>query len=143
MGLLDKLLNEGNNDEKNVNGSEQAAEGVLRTVRFGGYDRKETLMAINRLQNEIYALEQALNAKKLGMSYKVPPEEELSPIREKRAKWESNIGDVYDILADGINRARKKTDAVLARVQKSMRIDYFEDRSIVKEWETLLKQPVE
>ncbi|MCR5000472.1 MAG: tryptophan--tRNA ligase [Lachnospiraceae bacterium] len=70
-------------------------------------------------------------------------EEELSPIREKRAKWESNIGDVYDILADGISRARKKTDAVLARVQKSMRIDYFEDRSIVKEWEILLKQPVE
>ncbi len=66
-------------------------------------------------------------------------EEELSPIREKRAKWEANIGDVYDILADGINRARKKTDAVLARVQKSMRIDYFEDRSIVKEWEEMLR----
>ncbi len=66
-------------------------------------------------------------------------EEELAPIREKRAKWESNIGDVYDILADGIMRARKKTDAVLARVQKSMRIDYFEDRSIVKEWEEMLK----
>lgn len=70
-------------------------------------------------------------------------EEELSPIRAQRAKWESNIGDVYDILADGINRARKKTDAVLARVQKSMRIDYFEDRTIIKEWETLLKQPIE
>ena len=66
-------------------------------------------------------------------------EEELSPIREKRAKWEANIGDVYDILADGIMRARKKTDAVLARVQKSMRIDYFEDRSIVKEWEEMLR----
>lgn len=66
-------------------------------------------------------------------------EEELAPIREKRAKWEANIGDVYDILSDGINRARKKTDAVLARVQKSMRIDYFEDRSIVKEWEEMLR----
>ncbi|MCR5001091.1 MAG: tryptophan--tRNA ligase [Lachnospiraceae bacterium] len=70
-------------------------------------------------------------------------EEELAPIRAKRAKWESNIGDVYDILADGISRARKKTDAVLERVQKSMRIDYFDDRKIIKEWETLLKQPIE
>jgi tryptophanyl-tRNA synthetase len=70
-------------------------------------------------------------------------EEELSPIRAQRAKWEANIGDVYDILADGIQRARKKTDAVLSRVQKSMRIDYFEDRAIIKEWETLLKQPME
>ena len=66
-------------------------------------------------------------------------EEELSPIREARAKWEANIGDVYDILSDGINRARKKTDATLARVQKSMRIDYFDDRSIVSEWEKLLE----
>lgn len=70
-------------------------------------------------------------------------EEELAPIRANRAKWESNIGDVYDILADGISRARKKTDAVLERVQKSMRIDYFGDRKIIKEWETLLKQPIE
>ncbi|MCR4808048.1 MAG: tryptophan--tRNA ligase [Lachnospiraceae bacterium] len=70
-------------------------------------------------------------------------EEELSPIRAERSKWESNIGDVYDILADGIQKARKKTDAVLTRVQKSMRIDYFEDRAIIKEWEELLKKPVE
>ena len=69
-------------------------------------------------------------------------EEELSPIRAEREKWQNNIGDVYDILADGINKARKKTDAVLSRVQKSMRIDYFDDRSIIGEWEELLKQPL-
>ena len=66
-------------------------------------------------------------------------EEELAPIRDSREKWASNIGDVYDILADGIKRARAKTDAVLARVQKSMRIDYFSDRSIISEWEKMLK----
>lgn len=70
-------------------------------------------------------------------------EEELAPIRAKREKWASDIGSVYDILTDGINRARKKTDAVLSRVQKSMRIDYFEDRSIISEWENLLKQPLD
>ncbi len=70
-------------------------------------------------------------------------EEELSPIRTAREKWSSNIGDVYDILADGINRARKKTDAVLERVQKSMRIDYFDDRKIVSEWEELLRKPID
>ncbi|MCR5420024.1 MAG: tryptophan--tRNA ligase [Lachnospiraceae bacterium] len=69
-------------------------------------------------------------------------EEELQPIRESREKWASNIGDVYDILADGIRRAREKTDATLLRVQKSMRIDYFDDRKIVSEWEKLLKQPM-
>ncbi len=110
MGLLDKLLNEGNNDEKNVNGSEQAADGVLRTVRFGGYDRKETLMAINRLQNEIYALEQALNAKKLGMSYKVPPEEELSPISRAMTGGfsEKDANTYFDELFEQIRVLREK-----------------------------------
>jgi tryptophanyl-tRNA synthetase len=67
-------------------------------------------------------------------------EEELAPIRESRARWEANIGDVYDILADGIAKARKKTDATVDRVRRSMRIDYFDDRSIVKEWENLIKE---
>lgn len=70
-------------------------------------------------------------------------EETLSPIRAQREKWSENIGDVYDILADGINRARKKTDATLARVQRSMRINYFEDRSITAEWEKMLRNPAD
>ena len=67
-------------------------------------------------------------------------EEELAPIRAERAKWEADIDSVYDIIRDGTARAVEKTNATLARVRKAMRIDYFEDRSIVKEWNDLLRQ---
>ncbi len=67
-------------------------------------------------------------------------EEELSPIRAERAKWEKDIDAVYDIISEGTARAVEKTNATLARVRKAMRIDYFNDRSIVKEWEELLKK---
>ena len=67
-------------------------------------------------------------------------EETLAPIREQRAKWASNIGDVYDILVDGTKRAREKTEATLARVQNAMRIDYFADRKIINDWDSMLKE---
>ena len=67
-------------------------------------------------------------------------EETLSPIRAERAKWEADIDAVYDIILAGTNKAVEKTNATLARVRRAMRIDYFDDRRIVKEWETLLKQ---
>ena len=67
-------------------------------------------------------------------------EETLQPIRAERAKWEADIDAVYDILLEGTARARETTDATLARVRKAMRIDYFDDRSIVREWEALLKK---
>ena len=63
----------------------------------------------------------------------------LEPIRQEREKWANDIDSVYDILKAGNEKAREITGNTLARVQKSMRIDYFADRSIVKEWETLLK----
>ena len=67
-------------------------------------------------------------------------EEELSPIRAERAKWAADIDSVYDILREGTLRAQEKTNRTLERVRKSMRINYFDDRSIVKEWEALLKE---
>ena len=65
-------------------------------------------------------------------------ESELSPIRAERAKWEADIDSVYDILQAGTAKAVEKTNTTLARVRKAMRIDYFDDRSIVKEWKKLL-----
>lgn len=65
-------------------------------------------------------------------------EETLSPIRTERAKWGRDIGTVYDIITEGTARAVEKTNATLARVRHAMRIDYFADRSIIREWETLL-----
>ncbi len=67
-------------------------------------------------------------------------EEALSPIRAERAKWEADIDSVYDILREGTAKAIEITNETLARVRKAMRIDYFENRSIVKEWEALSKQ---
>ena len=67
-------------------------------------------------------------------------EEELSPIRAQREKWEADIDSVYDILREGTLRAQEKTNRTLERVRKAMRINYFDDRSIVKEWEELLKE---
>ncbi|MBR5734084.1 MAG: hypothetical protein IKX79_00900, partial [Desulfovibrionaceae bacterium] len=64
----------------------------------------------------------------------------LGPVRAERAKWEADIDAVYDIIKEGTERAIEKTNATLARVRKAMRIDYFDSRSIVKEWEALLKQ---
>lgn len=66
-------------------------------------------------------------------------EEILDPIRCERAKWESRIDDVYDIIYDGTLKAREKTNATLARVEEAMRIDYFKDREIIKEWSNILK----
>ena len=66
-------------------------------------------------------------------------EETLSPIRAERAKWEANLDTVYDILEAGTAKARETTNATLARVRAAMRIDYFADRRIVKEWEKQLK----
>ena len=66
-------------------------------------------------------------------------EETLSPIRTERAKWEQDIGAVYDIISSGTAKAVEKTNATLARVRRSMKINYFEDRSIIKEWEQLLR----
>lgn len=67
-------------------------------------------------------------------------EETLAPIRAERAKWEKNIDGVYDIIRDGTAKAVERTNETLARVRKAMRIDYFADHSIVKEWEELLKK---
>lgn len=66
-------------------------------------------------------------------------EETLSPIRAERAKWEKDIDSVYDIILQGTANAVETTNGTLERVLKAMRIDYFADRSIVKEWEKILK----
>ena len=66
-------------------------------------------------------------------------ESELAPIRAERAKWEADIDAVYDVLKAGTQKAVEITNATLERVRKSMRIDYLNDRTIVKDWEALLK----
>ena len=45
-----------------------------------------------------------------------------------------------DIIKESTAKAVEKTNETLARVRKAMKTDYFADRSIVREWETLLKK---
>ena len=65
--------------------------------------------------------------------------ETLDPIRKARAEWEKDIDTVYDIIQAGTLKAQERTNATLARVRKAMRINYFDDRGIVGEWEKMLK----
>ncbi len=66
-------------------------------------------------------------------------ESELAPIRAERAKWEADIDAVYDVLLEGTKKAIEITNETLARVRAAMRVNYFDDRAIVKEWEALLR----
>ncbi|HAN50200.1 MAG TPA: tryptophan--tRNA ligase, partial [Lachnospiraceae bacterium] len=65
-------------------------------------------------------------------------EEELAPIRARRAEWEKRIPDVYDILKAGTDHAVEETNQTLAEVRSAMRIDYFKDGSIKDEWDKII-----
>ena len=59
-------------------------------------------------------------------------QEELGPIRERRKLWEQRIPDVYDILKEGTKVAKAKAEQTLHDVKAAMKINYFEDDSIMK-----------
>ena len=56
----------------------------------------------------------------------------LGPIRTRRAEWAARKEDVYDILQEGTKRAAAKADATLQEVRRAMRINYFEDKNLLK-----------
>ena len=55
----------------------------------------------------------------------------LEPVRERRAYFEQNIGEVYAMLERGSARARAAAAQTLKEVRHAMRIDYFEDRELI------------
>ena len=59
--------------------------------------------------------------------------ETLDPIRARRKEFEGRIGEVYDILRTGSERARAAAAETLAEVRRAMRIDYFEDKELIEE----------
>ena len=59
--------------------------------------------------------------------------ETLDPIRARRKEFEGRIGEVYDILRAGSERARAAAAETLAEVRRAMRIDYFEDKELIEE----------
>lgn len=57
---------------------------------------------------------------------------ELGPIREHRKMWEQRIPDVYDILREGSKVAEAKAAETLKDVKASMKINYFDDDSLIQ-----------
>ena len=53
-------------------------------------------------------------------------EEELVPIREKRKYYEERMDEVYKVIEDGTKVANEECNKVVKKVEKAMKINYFE-----------------
>ena len=60
-------------------------------------------------------------------------QEELSPIRARRAEYEKNIEGVYEILKKGSEVASAKAAETLSEVKAAMKINYFDDPAFLEE----------
>ncbi len=59
-------------------------------------------------------------------------QEELAPIRARRAEYEKDIPAVYEILRKGSETAREEAAKTMAEVKRAMRINYFEDAELIR-----------
>lgn len=62
-------------------------------------------------------------------------EELLAPIRERRAQFEADIPQVYEILRKGSEEARAVAARTLDEVRRAMKINYFDDAQLIAEQE--------
>ena len=59
-------------------------------------------------------------------------QEELAPIRARRAEYEKDIPAVYEILKKGSQVARATAAQTLSEVKRAMQINYFDDEELIK-----------
>ena len=59
--------------------------------------------------------------------------DELAPIRERRAQWEKRIPEIIEILKAGSMEAEQAAAQTLAEVKAAMKINYFEDETWIRE----------
>lgn len=59
-------------------------------------------------------------------------EDELEPIRQRRAQYEKDLDSVIKILEEGTKKAREKGRSKIEEVKKAMGINYFEDKDLIK-----------
>lgn len=59
-------------------------------------------------------------------------QEEPEPIRNRRAAFEKDIPEIYNILKKGSEAAREVAVQTLAEVKHAMKIDYFEDMELIQ-----------
>lgn len=60
-------------------------------------------------------------------------EELLAPIRERRAQFEADIPQVYEILRKGSEEARAVAARTLDEVRRAIKINYFDDAQLIAE----------
>ncbi len=60
-------------------------------------------------------------------------QEELEPIRIRRAEFEKDIPAVYDMLKKGCEEAREVAAQTLDEVRRAMKINYFDDAALISE----------
>ena len=59
-------------------------------------------------------------------------QEELAPIRARRAEFEKDIPAVYEILKKGSDAAREVAAQTLSEVKQAMKINYFDDEELIR-----------
>lgn len=59
-------------------------------------------------------------------------QEELAPIRARRAEYEKDIPAVYEILQEGTKAARAAAAQTLSEVKAAMKINYFDDKQLIQ-----------
>ena len=60
-------------------------------------------------------------------------QETLEPIRQRRAEFEKDIPQVYDILKKGCEVAREAACQTMDEVRRAMKINYFQDIALIEE----------
>ena len=57
----------------------------------------------------------------------------LEPMRARRAEFEKDIPEIYNILKKGTEQAREVGAQTMDEVRKAMRIDYFNDTELIRQ----------
>ena len=57
----------------------------------------------------------------------------LDPIRARRAEYEKDIPEIFNILQKGTLQAREVAAQTMAEVRDAMRINYFEDAELIRQ----------
>ena len=57
----------------------------------------------------------------------------LDPIRLRRAEYEKDIPEIFNLLKKGSDNAREVAAQTMDEVRRAMRIDYFEDAELIRE----------
>lgn len=60
-------------------------------------------------------------------------QEELEPIRQRRAEFAKDIPAVYEMLRKGCEEARAVAAETLSEVRRAMKINYFDDAELIAE----------